>query len=139
VADDGQGIRSSFLNTSREQDASTPDAAIRLALEPRISSANLRPLSNPYEGRNHKGVGLTVTRIIARETLGRLTIATESGWFDELHGKERRKPTEIFDCPGTIVAVSLHRDNVADYAAMHEQAMAEIGMGTLDTGSMFVD
>ena len=41
--------------------------------------------------------------------------------------------------PGTLVAVTLHRDQIADYAAMHSAAMADIGMGDLDTGDIFLD
>jgi len=50
VADDGIGIRGSFINTTREADAGTADAAIRLALQPQVSSALLRPNPNPYGG-----------------------------------------------------------------------------------------
>ena len=139
VADDGMGIRGSFLNTSREADASTPDAAIRLALQPRVSSALLRPNQNPYAGQNHRGVGLSITRILAREAGGQLTIVSEDGWFDELHGTEPARPRPPVFFPGTLVAISLHRDQIADYAAMHEGAMAQIGMGILDTPALFAD
>jgi len=44
------GIRGSFINTTREADAGTADAAIRLALQPQVSSALLRPNPNPYGG-----------------------------------------------------------------------------------------
>ena len=139
VADDGMGIRGSFLNTSRESEADTPDAAIRLALQPQVSCALLRPNPNPYAGCNHRGVGLTVTRTLAKESLGQITIASESGWFDEVNGNEQSRINQPGFFPGTLVAVSLHRDQIADYAAMHAKAMADIGMGDLDTGEMFVD
>lgn len=139
VADDGMGIRRSFMNTSRESDADTPDAAIRLALQPQVSSALLRPNPNPYAGQNHRGVGLSITQILAKESFGQLTIASEDGWFDEVHGLEQIRPHQPIFFPGTLVAVSLHRDQIADYAAMHAKAMAEIGMGDLDTGDMFMD
>lgn len=67
VADDGLGIRGSFAGTTRENDAATPDSAIRLALQPGVSSALLRPNPNPYGGQNHRGVGLSITRILAKE------------------------------------------------------------------------
>lgn len=139
VADDGMGIRRSFMNTSRESEADTPDAAIRLALQPKVSSALLRPNPNPYAGQNHRGVGLSITRILAKESCGQLSIASEDGWFDEVHGTEQTRPRQPVFFPGTLVAVSLHRDQIADYAAMHAKAMADIGMGDLDTGEMFVD
>lgn len=139
VADDGQGIRKSFIATSRENEAQTPDDAIRLALQPGVSSSLLRPNVNPYAGQNHRGVGLSITRILAKEAKGRLTIASESGWFEEHHGTEKSRPTVAFSFPGTLVAASLHRDHIADYSAMHEAAMAEIGMADLDTGGMFLD
>lgn len=139
VADDGMGIRRSFMNTSRESEADTPDAAIRLALQPQVSSALLRPNPNPYAGQNHRGVGLSITRILAKESCGQLFIASEDGWFDEVHGTEQTRPRQPVFFPGTLVAVSLHRDQIADYAAMHAKAMADIGMGDLDTGEMFVD
>jgi len=139
VADDGVGIRGSFMNTSREDEANTPDAAIRLALQPQVSSALLRPSLNPYGGQNHRGVGLSITRILAREAGGQLTIASEAGWFDELHGTERQRPRQAISFPGTLVAVSLNRDQIADYAAMHAQAMDQIGMGGVDTPGMFVE
>jgi len=139
VADDGQGIRRSFINTSRESEAATPDQAIRLALTPRVSSANLRGPSQAYGGRNHMGVGLSVTRNLAEQAGGQLTIVTESGWFDELHGKLRPEPRHPISFPGTLVAISIHRDQIADYAAMHAEAMTAIGMGGLDTGGIFGD
>jgi hypothetical protein len=139
VADDGMGIRRSFLNTSRESEADTPDAAIRLALQPKVSSVLLRPNPYPYAGQNHRGVGLSITRLLARKSFGQLSIATEDGWFDELHGREQSRPHQPVFFPGTLVAVTLHRDQIADYAAMHAEAMAEIGMGDLDTGAIFLD
>ena len=139
VADDGMGIRRSFMNTARESEAATPDAAIRLALQPQVSSALLRPNPNPYSGQNHRGVGLSITRILAKESCGQLTIASEEGWFDEFHGKEQTCPRQPIFFPGTLVAISLHLDQIADYAAMHAKAMADIGMGDLDTSAMFVD
>jgi len=139
VADDGQGIRRSFVATSREHEAETPDAAIRLALQPGVSSALLRPQLNLYGGQNHRGVGLSITRILAKEAQGQLTMATESGWFDEIQGIEQPRPRGEIYFPGTLVAVCLHRDHIADYAAMHDAAMAEIGMGGLDTGDIFLD
>lgn len=139
VADDGIGIRGSFLNTSRESEADTADNAIRLALQPQVSSALLRPNANPYAGRNHRGVGLSITRILAKEALGQLSIATEDGWFDELRGEERALACQPAFFPGTLVAVSMHRDQIADYAAMHASAMSEIGMDELDADAMFMD
>lgn len=139
VADDGVGIRESFLNTSREHEAGTPDTAIRLALLPQVSSVLLRPNPNPYSGQNHRGVGLSVTRCFARKSCGRLSIASENGWFDEIHGLEQTRPSQPIYFPGTLVAVTLHRDHIADYAEMHAEVMSEIGMGDLDTGEMFVD
>jgi len=139
VADDGIGIRGSFMNTSRESEADTPDAAIRLALQPQVSSALLRPNPNPYAGQNHRGVGLSITRILAKESCGQLSIASEEGWFDEVHGAEQTRPRQPVFFPGTLVAVSLHRDQIADYAAMHAMAMSEIGMDDLDTGEIFMD
>lgn len=139
VADDGIGIRQSFMNTSREEEAETPDAAIRLALQPKVSSPLLRKNLNPYAGQNHRGVGLSITRILAKEAGGQLSIATEDGWFDELHGKELPRPRYPVYFPGTLVSVSLHRDHIADYAAMHAKAMTEIGMGDLDIGGIFED
>jgi len=139
VADDGIGIRESFLNTSREREADTADNAIRLALQPQVSSALLRPNPNPYAGRNHRGVGLSITRILAKEAFGQLSIATEDGWFDELQGKERTRMGQPLFFPGTLVAVSLNRDQIADYAAMHASAMSEIGMDKSDAGAMFME
>ena len=139
VADDGMGIRRSFINTSREEDAATADTAIRLALTPGVSSALLRPISQPYGGQNHRGVGLSITRILAKEARGRLTIATEDGWFDEFNGREISQTGAPHQVPGTLVALSLHRDQIADYAAMHAAAMAEIGMTDLDTQGIFLD
>jgi len=139
VADDGQGIRMSFTGTSRENEAQTPDEAIRLALQPGVSSALLRPNLNPYGGQNHRGVGLSITRILAKEAGGELAIGTESGWFREIRGHEQTRPRVALSFPGTLVALTLHRDQIADYAAMDEAAMAEIGMAVLDTHHIFSD
>lgn len=139
VSDDGMGIRVNFLNTSREAEADTADNAIRLALQPQVSSALLRPNPNPYAGRNHRGVGLSVTRVLAKAAFGQLSIATEDGWFDEIHGQEQPRPHPWISFPGTLVAVSLNRDQIADYAAMHASAMSEIGMDEKDADAMFMD
>lgn len=139
VADDGIGIRQSFVATSREDEADTPDKAIRLALQPQVSSALLRTNPTPYSGQNHRGVGLSVTRILAEKAFGQLSIASEDGWFDELRGEELARPYRPVFFPGTLVAVSLHRDQIADYAAMHASAMAEIGMNDIHADGMFVD
>jgi hypothetical protein len=84
-------------------------------------------------------VGLSITRILASEAGGRLSIVSEDGWFDELRGVEQPRPRERAFFPGTLVAVTLHRDQIANYAAMHAEAMARIGMGDLDTGGLFMD
>jgi len=139
VADDGTGIRETFMNTARESDASTPDAAIRLALQPHVSSALLRPNPNPYGGRDHRGVGLTITRNLAIQSDGQLSIVSENGWFDELQGRERPLRGLPVFFPGTLVAFSINRDKIADYSAMHEEALSQIGMGVFDTQAMFVD
>lgn len=139
VADDGIGIRQSFLNTSRESEADTADAAIRLALQPQVSSVLLRPNPNPYAGQNHRGVGLSITRILAKESYGQLAIASENGWFNEFGGTEQSRPRQSIFFPGTLVALSVNRDQIADYAAMHAKAMAEIGMSILDTDGMFME
>ena len=139
VADDGIGIRGSFINTSRESEADTADNAIRLALQPQVSSALLRPNPNPYAGRNHRGVGLSITRILAKEALGQLSITTEDGWFDELRGEEQAHTCQPVFFPGTLIAVSLNRDQIVDYAAMHASAMSEIGMDEHDADAMFMD
>lgn len=139
VADDGIGIRQSFMGTAREADAATADAAIRLALTPGVSSALLRAGSPPYGGQNHRGVGLSIARILAKEAGGRLMIATEDGWFDETHGRENPLGTLRPRMEGTLVSLSLHRDHIADYAAMHADAMEELGMNRLDSGCIFLD
>lgn len=92
-----------------------------------------------YAGQNHRGVGLSITRILAKEAGGQLTIASEGGWFDELHGTEQAGPRQAISFPGTLVAVSLHRDQIADYAAMHAEAMSQIEMGSIDTPGMFME
>jgi len=78
-------------------------------------------------------------RILAKEAYGQLSIATEDGWFDELQGKERARMGQPLFFPGTLVAVSLNRDQIADYAAMHASAMSEIGMDKSDADAMFMD
>jgi len=139
VADDGGGIRGSFTGTSREAEAGTADAAIRLALLPGVSSALLRTVPQPYGGQNHRGVGLSITRELTKEARGQFTIVTEDGWFDEFAGSEKSPPKIPISFPGTLVAISLHRDHIADYAAMHEAAISEIGLGNLDSDAMFLE
>lgn len=139
MADDGIGIRRSFTNTTREAEAATADSAIRLALAPGVSSPLLRPVPQPYGGQNHRGVGLSITRVLAKESGGRLVIATEDGWFEEVCGIEHLRAGPRRNVPGTLVALCLHRNQIADYAAMHAAAMAEIGMDRLDTRGLFLD
>lgn len=84
-------------------------------------------------------MGLSITRILTNAAGGQLSIASENGWFDEVHGKEQARTMQAIFFPGTLVAVSLNRDQIADYAAMHAEAMSRIGMGSFDTPGMFVD
>jgi hypothetical protein len=141
VADDGIGIRESFVGTSRESDASDSNSAIRLALEPKVSSVLLKPKIGNYRAQDHRGVGLSVTRILTRCCEGRMTIASEGGWFSEANGREVLPCNAGFSHPGTLVSLEIHRDKIADYPAMRRAAMAEIGMGeeVLDTGIQFLD
>ena len=139
IADDGIGISGSFRGTSREHEATNGEAALSLALEPGVSSPLLRPPSGPYERPNNRGIGLTMSRILTRESAGRFQVATGDGWLDEDSG---RGPGVIqsrgFEYPGTLVSVSINRDQVGSYQTMRSAALREIGMDGVDGDVMFI-
>lgn len=138
VADDGVGIRQKFIGTSRETDAANADAAIQLALTPGVSSALLAP-EGPYSTRNHRGVGLSLTRELVKGANGHLLIATEDGWLSEDYGKIAPfVPRSIYG-QGTIVAATFHCDHIANYAAMRMKAMDDIGMFSETASAIFLD
>lgn len=138
VADDGVGIRQKFIGTSRECDAASADAAIHLALTPGISSALLLP-DGPYATRNHRGVGLSLTRELVKGANGHLLVATEDGWFSEDHGNIAPSVKRSIYGQGTIIAATFHRDHIAEYAAMRMQAMSNIGMFSESSSAIFLD
>lgn len=138
VADDGIGIRRSFSGTLKENEATDANKSIDLALTPGVSSPLLRP-DSPYASRNHRGVGLSLTRELVKGAFGHLLIATESGWFSEENGTIVRNCGGATYGQGTLVAATFHRDHIADYAEMHAKAMRDIGMFGDDASEIFLD
>lgn len=138
VADDGVGIRRKFIGTSREADAADANAAIRLALIPGVSSALLTP-EGPYGTRNHRGVGLSLSRELVKGSCGHFLIATENGWFSEDPGRISGSHDVGIYGQGTLVAATFHRDHIANYAEMHAKAMRAIGMFSENASVIFLD
>lgn len=138
VADDGMGIRRKFIGTSREDEAPDANSAIRLALIPGVSSALLTP-EGPYGTRNHRGVGLSLTRELVKGSYGHLLIATEDGWFSEDYGHIGEVHDTAVYGQGTLVAATFHRDFIVNFAEMHAQAMRDIGMFNENASVIFLD
>jgi hypothetical protein len=138
IADDGVGIRQKFLTTSRASEAADANSAIRLALIPGVSSALLSP-SGLYAARNHRGVGLSLTRELVKGANGEMLIATEDGWFYEKQGEIVPHSGTVYYGQGTLVAATFHRDHIADYTEMHAKAMRDIGMFSEGSADIFLD
>lgn len=137
IADDGIGIRESFRGTPFFDDVPTDCAAIRKALEPNVSSALFRP--SLYQRPSNRGVGLSVLSELVAQSLGYLLIVSHSGWCFK-NGRNdaifKDQPTCIHR--GTLLATAFRRDEIGQYAEMHELALVKLGLKKVsDTGTLF--
>lgn len=122
LADNGKGILKSFqdvgLPWSRDM---TDAAAIRKAIEPRVSSKG---------SPTNEGVGLTLVTEMTRQTKSWLLIVSGRGVLT-------LSPNENIECrelagganyPGTLVAVTFLQTVVQDFAALLTAAKVEAGL-----------
>jgi hypothetical protein len=103
-----------------------------------MSSALLTP-EGPYGTRNHRGVGLSLSRELVKGSYGHFLIATENGWFSEDSGRISGSHDIGIYGQGTLVAATFHRDHIANYAEMHAKAMRDIGMFSENASVIFLD
>jgi hypothetical protein len=123
VADNGRGIRQSFLDAGLPWAAALDDVgSIRKALEPLVSSKG-----NP----TNEGVGLTLSAGLARLAKAWLLIVSGYGLVRlrpdgvQEHG---RLPGEGF-YPGTLVGLTFKQSDIGDFAEL--LTAAKVGAGLL--------
>lgn len=122
IADNGQGIRQSFIDAELQWADALDDAqAIEKAIEPKISSKG-QPAN--------EGVGLTLVFRLIQLAGGWMLVASGSGYV-LLDSKGNRKVGRLpksgaYD--GTVVALTFRQDKVRDFARLLEQAKIETGL-----------
>ena len=122
VADNGRGIRESFVSAGLPWSTAMDDvAAIRKALEPRVSSRG---------SPTNEGVGLTLVSELARLTQAGLLIVSGRGVLRAGMGRS----VHVSYLPdggyyqGTLVALTFRQDNVRDYAGLLHAAKQAAGL-----------
>jgi hypothetical protein len=122
VADNGKGIRKSFVDAGLRWSDQLDDAtAIRMALEPRISSRG---------SPTNEGVGLTLVAELAKLTQAWLLIVSGQGVMRMDQGRDPLiyTLTEADHYQGTLVALTLRQDRVNNYASLLNTAKQAAGL-----------
>lgn len=122
VADNGRGIRQSFIDAGFIWGSGLSDiAAIRKALEPRISSRG-EPVN--------QGVGLTLVTGLARLTEAWLMITSETGilqFSPDGYIQETALPAGL-RYRGTLLALTFRRSKLLDFPTLLTEAKQEAGL-----------
>jgi len=130
IADNGHGIRQSFIDAGLPWAESLDDAqAIEKAIEPKISSKG-QPAN--------EGVGLTLVFRLIQLAGGWMLVASGSGYV-LLDSKGYRKVDRLPKCgvyDGTVVALTFRQDKVSDFARLLEQAKIETGLLQMPASSV---
>lgn len=136
VADDGGGILGSFVGTPLHQLGMSAQAAIGLAVEPRISSGRYRTV---LYGRPHnRGIGLSMVDELVGQSLGHLLIGSGDGWRHRDGQREPRLWTaKASQQLGTLVCASFMRGQVLHYREMHRAALEALGLFSPEPEDMF--
>ena len=127
IADNGMGIRSSFDGTNTGSHINSDAAALEAALQPGVSSALERP--HIYGRPDNRGLGLSMISELTRQALGRMIIASGSGRYSQIPEEISRfqeAPEDIFS--GTLLSLSLKRDEILNYSAMHREALDRLDL-----------
>jgi hypothetical protein len=120
IADNGGGILKSFEGMDWSA-GMTDAAAVRKALEPRVSSKG---------SPTNEGVGLTLVAGLVRRTRGWLMIISGTGGLKISAGRE----PEVFALPnaaryqGTLVGLTFRQKDVRDYASLLHDAKLDAGL-----------
>ncbi|MDP0492031.1 MAG: ATP-binding protein [Verrucomicrobiota bacterium JB023] len=115
VGDCGVGIRRSFEGTHLEEQLRTPRAALEKALEPTVSSALLRPPSGPYQGRNNRGLGLSMISKLISETHGQFRLFTENAVYEQIGDVSFKFDETSHTHPGTLASLSINTDEITNF------------------------
>ena len=124
VADCGVGIRA-HLARAHTEIAADDAKALQLALRPGVTGA----LPGMYGTPENAGAGLFLTRSIAKGTGGYFLIASGTAAYRQYRTHSSQRQTELFvdpaferhrlwnipNWPGTIVAVEVRTDRIADF------------------------
>jgi hypothetical protein len=122
VADNGRGIRQSFVDAGLSWSHGMSDAAaMRRALEPRISSKG-EPVN--------QGVGLTLVSGLARLTEAWLMIASETGVLQINPGGDVQESALPGGARhrGTLLALTFRRDKLQDFYTLLDEAKQQAGL-----------
>lgn len=116
VGDCGIGLRRSFEGTSLEASLPTAILALEKALEPEVSSALLRPPTNPYGQYVNRGIGLSMLSELTRQTYGNLQILSENALFTRV-GDTSAGFQEFPDLShqGTFVSLSISTEQIDNF------------------------
>lgn len=116
IADNGIGLKNSYVDTELESTLVTPLLALQKSMEPGVSSALLRPLVGPYAQYVNKGIGLSMVDELVTQTYGNMEILTEnavykrtgaaSAGFEENHAVYNQ---------GVLVNLRLNSDQIDDF------------------------
>jgi anti-sigma regulatory factor (Ser/Thr protein kinase) len=122
IADNGRGIRQSFIDAGLRWAAGIDDmAAIRRALEPKISSKG---------SPSNEGVGLTLSAGLARLAKAWMLIVSGRGVVQMLPDG-RQKATELPAqgfYQGTLVALSFKQTDISDFPQLLTAAKISAGL-----------
>jgi hypothetical protein len=122
VADNGKGIRQSFVDAGLPWAAGLTDAeAILRALEPKVSSKG-RP--------TNEGVGLTLVSKLVRQTRGWLLVVSGAGVV-QLRPEREAEVQLLPDggrMDGTLVVTAFRQKDITDFAALLHAAKSSAGL-----------
>ena len=123
IADDGIGIRQSFQNSPHWRDGMSDRDAVRLALQPEVSSkSHLRTL---YGASENAGVGLTLLEGLSRKTHGEFLVISGSGYYAPHSDGNFR---EGYGFQGTLCAMTFRRSEVRNFATLLYAAKLDAGL-----------
>lgn len=132
VADCGIGIRE-HLRRARPEFGASDEDAVMAALQWGVTGA----MPGPYGPPDNMGAGLFITRAMAKGTGGHFALISGSYGYKLLRESSQLKQTELFDdagaerhkriqlghpWQGTIVAVEIATNHIADWAGFLEWA-----------------
>lgn len=141
IADNGIGLRNSFLGTELESTLTSPLLALQKSMEPGVSSALLRPLVGPYAQHVNKGIGLSMVNELVTQTYGDMRVLTENAIFHR-HGDtsatfEENDP--IWN-QGVLIHIRLNSDEIDNFeeliSSVRNVVTPESADGGLDNWDM---